>query len=179
MNNIGMDVDQLEEEKQGLLVKAVSEDDFRINAINHQLELYTENTAQLIDLSVLFAEYPVVTASDDKGIDLERILSVARRDWGLWRTLRRNLIALERFVPKTFTQSENAEVAEIILERTAMLRSALSALSKTTIKWKADSVLHRAICEKCCSVGYPVEEARNDVWQRTETIENNNGQVRQ
>jgi hypothetical protein len=177
-HNLKTDVVRLQEEKKELLGKARPDDNFRINQIGHLLELFTENTAQLIDLCVLFAEHPVVTGDEAQGIFLERIQSAARSDWGLWITIRRNLISLERFVQRAFTQHEHAQVTATILERTAMLRTALSTLSRTTFKWKANSVLHGMICEKCCSIGYPVEEARSDIWQNAQITEKEYGEVR-
>lgn len=164
-NTVQTDLAILETEKEQLIKKGYNEDKFKINDIDGKLKLYADNTAQLIDLCVLLAEYPVVTDSKTRGIHIDRFLALARRDWGLWVTLRRNLKALEKFIPRMFAQDEYASLRDIVLGRTASLRAALATLHATTLKWKVDSVVHCVICERCYPIGYPVEEPQRDVWR--------------
>jgi len=161
-NNTQSDFRRLQHERQRLADHAV-EDRFRVSQLESELELCTENTAQLIDICILFAEHQMQNDGAGVGISIDRFLQLARRDWGLWVTLRRNLKTLERFAVKTF--SEEAELRDLILSRIRILKTALATISDTTIKWNVDRVVRKVVCERCVPIGYPVEEPRRDIWQ--------------
>jgi hypothetical protein len=160
-NNAQIDVVDLRQEREHL----VQDDEIKAAYdIERMLRLYAENTSQLIDLCVLFAEYPMVHNGEARGISIPRFLSLTRHDWGLWVTLQQNLQSLEIFVSRMFSESEYGTLRSTILGRIADLRSAISILSETSIKWKIQSILHRIIPERLYPVGYPVEEPQADIW---------------
>jgi len=164
-NNAQIDVVNLRQERERLTkneeIKAAYD-------IERKMRLYAENTSQLIDLSVLFAEYPTVHNGEASGISIHRFLSLTRRDWGLWITLQKNLQSLEIFVSQMFPESDYVNLGSTILGRIADLRSAISILSETSINWKIQSILHRIIPERLYPIGYPVEEPQADIWRGVE-----------
>jgi hypothetical protein len=165
-NNFQAEAVRVRQEREAATKDPVQKHRFRVNELDGLLDLYTENTAQLLDLCVLFAEHPLTADYEPEGISVKRFLLVCGRDWGLWTTLRRNLKSLGSFVHRVFTQAELIETRDVILERLRTLRKELNNISDTSFKWNVDSVVRKVICERCVPIGYPVEEPRRDVWQQ-------------
>ena len=163
-NMIESNLPSLINRRDALLQSKSSSHAAELLELESQIDLLNENTAQLLDCCVLFAEHPLATNGGQPGISTNRILSLCKHDWGLWTTLRRNLKALESFTSKMFSSSDHAR--DRILERVRQLRILLKNISETSFKWQVDSAVRKIVCERCVPIGNPVEEPRRDVWRR-------------
>jgi hypothetical protein len=124
-----------------------------------QWERISSDTAQLIDLSVLFAEHQVAAIGRSDGISADRLLALARRDWCLWRTMRQNLRELSDYVDSRF---QNEALRNKVLLNISTLDSLLNPLSNTTLRWKLQQLAHKIKPNLRC--GYHVEEPDKDIW---------------
>ena len=83
-----------------------------------KLQIVRVNRKDLIDVMTLMHGYPL-TPGDERGINVDRIVSVTRDDWGWWRTVRGNLVkgleilGLERPLgPEPLSPESHARIAD-------------------------------------------------------------------
>ena len=94
-----------------------------------KLQIYEVNRKDLVDLTALLLDHPVVNRDDDECVDSKYIANVAAADWGMYRTLQVNIGKLRG------TLDELDIDRELVRSRLDELWSAIEAQPKP-LKWK-------------------------------------------
>jgi hypothetical protein len=101
-----------------------------------KLQVVQATRNDLLDLSALLADLPLVEGGDD-GIDSRYICRLAGDDWGLWKTL---TLSLERVGAFAASDLAGWEPAGTVAARVAALAGALEERPKT-LRWKTRSLV--------------------------------------
>jgi hypothetical protein len=102
-----------------------------------KLQVVKINRKDVLDALALLAEHPLTT--DDRGINVTRIVGLTSNDWGWWRTLTGNLDGLAAFTTAELQPADldlGGRPPRFDLPRQiADLRAAVDAAPKST-RWK-------------------------------------------
>ena len=104
-----------------------------------KLQIYEMNRKDLVDLTALLLDHPVIGGSDE-AIDAQYIADLTAEDWGFYRTLQVNLDKLnatldELDVDRELVRSRIAEIWQAVEARPKPLKWKLRAQVGDRVRW--------------------------------------------
>jgi hypothetical protein len=102
-----------------------------------KMQIFKINEKDIIDTIMLLREHEVGN-SDDDTINIDYLSKISKSDWGLWKTLTKNLDKIDTLIDNY--ELLNMEDKKIVRERIGAIREHIES-EPATIRWKLRSLI--------------------------------------
>lgn len=102
-----------------------------------KMQIFKINEKDIIDTIMLLREHEVGN-SDDETINIDYLSKISKSDWGLWKTLTKNLDKIDQLIDNY--ELLNMEDKKIVRERIFAIREHIES-EPATIRWKLRSLI--------------------------------------